>query len=171
MSEKKKFLRILIGGLVINLLLMVIAGSFHLFFIRPTHTELSEAKKTLASLEKKEVTIFSLGQEVQKRSDDIQRLDDSFLNPGDVISLVTLLESVAARSNTVLTIRAASIDEVELIEKKSTFDILVTGTFTNIITFITFAENLPYFTDISSLIISTQGNELRAQLQLTVLTL
>lgn len=165
MSEKQKFLRILLLGLGGNLLLAGIAVSFHVFFIRPSYTELKNAKQTLVTLEKKESSLWSLAREVETRNNDIDRLDAAFLNKDNIVAFVTLLETVAKNSGTTITINAATIND------SASFTISLIGSLQSIVQFVTLVENMPYFTEISSLTISTQSGQPSAKLMLEVLAL
>lgn len=165
MSEKQKFLRILLLGLSSNLLLAGIAISFYTFFIRPSYTELKNAEQTLATLEKNKSSLRSLAREIEARSSDRDRLDAAFLNTNNVVAFVTLLEIVAKNSGTAITINTATIAD------SASFTISLIGSLKSIVQFVTLVENMPYFTEISSLTISTQSGQPSANLALEVLTL
>ncbi|TSC79303.1 MAG: hypothetical protein G01um101429_538 [Parcubacteria group bacterium Gr01-1014_29] len=173
MNEKQKFLRILLLGLGSNLLLAGIAISFHVFFIRPSYRGLKNAEQTLATLEKKESSLRSLAREVNTRSNDINRLDAAFLHTDNIVVFVTLLETIAKSSGTTITINTATINNSDqgLEAQKSSFTISLIGSLQSIVQFVTLVENVPYFTEISSLTISTQSGQPSATLALEVLTL
>lgn len=170
MTEKQKFLRVCAGGFVLELILIGSAFSFHIFLIRPAHTNFSETKQTLSQLDQKESSLRSSLQEVEQRSNDFAILDAAFFNPDDAVPFITLLESMASRSGITLTIRAAT-DAGAINKKQAYFDLSIVGPLANSVKFLELLEHMPYFTDISSLTFSFQGGELRTQLRLTVLTL
>lgn len=170
MTEKQKFLRVFIGGFLFNGILIAGGVSFHLFFIRPAYATYRETNQNFAALEEQESSLQSSRQEVERRRDDFATLDAAFLNLDNAVAFVTLLESIASRSGVSLTIKSVT-DTTAEIKKQAHFDLTVMGPFANSIAFLELVEHVPYFANISSLTISSQGGLLRTQLRLTVLTL
>lgn len=164
--------RVMAGGLTTNTLLFGLGIAFHLVMIQPLHTNLATMQQVLADLEKRETSIRGINKEVEQRRADLARLDAAFLNPKEATPFVTLLEAIARQSNVSLSIKSAVIDTDIKQLKQGMFDMTVGGPFANITAFIIQAENIPYFTDISTLTISSvSGEQLQAQLQIRVLTL
>ncbi|GEM_PF-4001386 len=171
MNGKRVFYRTFIGGIAVNLLLLGGGVSFHLFFIKPTYENFARQNQTIAELEQRQTSLGTLSNEVRQRSTDIARLQEAFLNSQDVISFVTLLETMADRSGVALIIKSANVETEANLKKLSEFEMSLAGPAANILQFVTLAENMPYFTDISSLTITSQGGQPQAQVRLHVLTL
>src|SRR3989344_507664 len=149
MTEKQTLWRVLIGGLIGNLFLIGTGFSFYFFFIQPTFVSLANASRELALLEKRETFLQASEREIKQRSNDLGTLNAAFLDLENAVPFVTLLEAIAARSGVTISIQA-----------NSTIDPAAKQ-----------AELIPYFTDITSLTISTKNSQIQATMLLTVLTL
>ena len=172
MNDKRKFLRIVLGGIIANVFFAGIVVSFYAFFIKPSYEKLKAAKEEFASLEQKQSTLWTLEREIESRKNDLDRFDTAFLNADKAVSFVSLLEHMANVSSTVLTISTASLNEKEKdAPGHSSFTILIRGSIPGLMQFITMAENMPYFTEITALSISAQGGQPSANIQLEVKTL
>ena len=160
----------LIGGLAGNLLLVGIGCSFYFFFIQPTFTSLINTSNELALLEKRKIFLREAAHEIKQRSDDLNALDAAFLHLEDAVPFVTLLETIAAQNNVTISIQADSISN-STATKQAEFNLTITGTLAHVMQFIKQIESLPYFTDISSLTLSTKNTQVEAIINLSVLAL
>ncbi|OGZ44251.1 MAG: hypothetical protein A3J55_01615 [Candidatus Ryanbacteria bacterium RIFCSPHIGHO2_02_FULL_45_17b] len=169
MTEKQTLWRVLIGGLIGNLFLIGTGFSFYFFFIQPTFVSLANASRELALLEKRETFLQASEREIKQRSNDLGTLNAAFLDLENAVPFVTLLEAIAARSGVTISIQANST--IDPAAKQAEFNITALGTLAQIMQFIKQAELIPYFTDITSLTISTKNSQIQATMLLTVLTL
>lgn len=169
MTEKQTLWRILIGGLVGNLFLVGVGFSFYFFFIQPAFTSLADASKKLALLEKRETFLQTSEREIRQRSNDLSTLNAAFLNLENAVPFVTLLETIAARSGVTISIQTNSTTDSDA--KQAEFNITAVGTLAQVMQFIKQVEAIPYFTDITSLTISTKNTQIQATMILTALTL
>ncbi|TSC72957.1 MAG: hypothetical protein G01um101470_234 [Parcubacteria group bacterium Gr01-1014_70] len=169
MAEKKSLQHVLIGGALVNLLLLTAGIYFYAYFIKPASTALNKSHSELALLEKRVTSFGSSERELDRRSADLTKLDAAFLNLDDAVSFVTQLESIARESGVTILLKAASLDAA--VTKRSEFDILITGNIAGMLHFVEQVELLPYFTDISSLTISSKTGQIQASMKLSVLTL
>jgi Tfp pilus assembly protein PilO len=171
MNINRALLGIFVGGLIGNLLLFGVGSAFHIFFIRPAHENFKQAKHTLANLKEQDSSLRAIAREVEQRNDDMQRLNQAFLDPDNIVSFVTLLETMALNSNVSLTIVSADVNADKTKITGSVFTLSITGSLNNIMQFVTLAENLPYFTEIASFTTFYKGDALTAQIQIEALTL
>jgi hypothetical protein len=156
--------------MIINLLLAGSMALFYVFLIQPAYAKFRDTNQELIAFQQKEELLRTLEKEIEERGHDLNRLETAFLDPHNAVGFITLLETIAARSNVALTIRSAAVSETKT-AGRSSFDLLITGPLPAIFQYVTLTENMPYFTEITSLIISVQGGQLRGQLHLEVLTL
>ena len=165
---KQTVLRVLIGGLVLNVLLAGIGFSFYFFFIRPMSDTFINTSREIAQLKERETSLQASKQEVEQRNNDLAKLDAAFLNLENAVPFITFIESVAAQSNVTVSIQTAKSPAET---KKAEFQISAAGTLSDSMHFIRQMELLPYFTEITSVNITTKGTQVGATLQVTALTL
>jgi len=170
MIEKQTLQRVLIGGIIVNVLLVSVGVSFYFFLIQPTFTSFANTSKELVLLEERETFLQNSAREIEQRSNDLSTLNAAFLNLENAVPFVTLLETIAAESEVSISLQTAKASDPAL-AKQAEFTISLVGTLAAITQFIKQIELVPYFTDISSLHMSVRDTRVQATLNITVLAL
>lgn len=170
MKEKRTLLYLTLGGFISNLFLVGAGFSFYFFFIQPTFTSYTDTSKELATLEARDAFLRTSEREMEQISGNLATLDAAFLNLENAIPFVTLLETIATKSNVVITIQAEpTIDSST--NHQAEFSVTAVGTLAQIMQFIKQMELIPYFTDITSLNISTKNTQVQATMRMVILTI
>ena len=170
MKESQTAWHICVGGLLINLLLLGAAFFFYYVIIQPTFITVATATNDLVFLEQRVTSLWSAERVLEKRKNDLEQLNVAFLDLEDAVPFITLLESVAKTSGVKITINAPSFQHSES-TGSAEFSLSATGNFSSVIMFIQRIELLPYFTDVSTLTLTSKTGEVEAHIQLMVLTL
>jgi len=170
MIEKQTLQRVLIGGIIVNVLLVSVGVLFYFFLIQPTFISFANTSKGLVLLEERETFLQNSAREIEQRSNDLSTLNAAFLNLENAVPFVTLLETIAAESGVSISLQTAKASDPAL-TKQAEFTISLVGTLAAITQFIKQIELVPYFTDISSLHMSVRDTRVQATLNITVLAL
>ena len=91
MIEKQTLQRVLIGGIIVNVLLVSVGVLFYFFLIQPTFTSFANTSKELVLLEERETFLRDSVREIEQRSNDLSTLNAAFLNLENAVPFVTLL--------------------------------------------------------------------------------
>lgn len=170
MIEKRTLQYVLIGGIIVNVLLVGVWISFYFVLIQPTYTSFANTSKELALLEKRETFLRDSTREIEQRSNDLRTLNAAFLNLENAVPFVTLLETIAAESGVSVSLQTTKSSDPAL-AKQAEFSISLVGTLAAITQFIKQIELVPYFADISSLHMSVRDTRVQATLHITALAL
>lgn len=169
MNTPRSLPRTTIIGSAANLLLAGAAFAFYYVLIRPLSVSFINNTREVALLEERENTLLSTAREIEQRQNDLATLDAALLDLDNAVPFITVLEQVAREAGVSITLQTAPAKNTTDTQKTE-FTISVAGTLARCMAFISKIELLPYFSDITSLNISTKEGAVQATLRLSILT-
>lgn len=119
-----------------------------------------EKKETLEILEKEQIEFNLLKEQYKRIKPELTRIDQSLLNSEKTLDFIVALENIAEKANNNYEIKVTQLQK-EPKEKFSflTFQISLWGSFPNLIKFLVYLENVPYWVETDQIQIRPVGQE------------
>ncbi len=150
-----------------GVILLIIVG----FILVPTIRAIYEADKETYNLrfylEQRYARSANAKVSVKKIAeikDQLETFDDHLYSLGNELALITLLEETASKNKLGYKVLSSNLDAIT--DKKITFSISVSGSYTNVLRYITALEGVPYFISINRLTMSSASDRNRPTEQL-----
>ena len=107
-----------------------------------------EKKETLEILEKEQIEFNLLKEQYKKIEPELTKINQSLLNSEKTLDFIVALENIAEKANNNYEIKVTQLQK-EPKEKFSflTFQIYLWGSFPNLIKFLIYLENMPYWVE------------------------
>ena len=156
-SSYKKRSVIAVAFVVANLTILVVGGWFLTSQIVSSSAQLTEKKGMLEATQKNWGQITHSQKELQSIKPELVKIDEAFVPEDQPIEFINLLESLAQRTNNLFEISLTQVSDPKKKEDGLFFQVRLTGSFSNLILFLNYLQNMKYRIQVRSLNINAYG--------------
>ena len=129
-----------------------------IIYIRETRDRINNEREDLEKQYQRVIYLKKNYEKIKEIEEQLEVLDDLFLIQDQELEFITALENIAAKNNVTQKINLKKIDLNDPEQKTMPFDITITGTTQNVVTYLLKIEQLEYYINFQSISINAISN-------------